>query len=197
MACETDFVVKNEMFAGLTDALMDTIVTHTGDVNNISELPSAIAEKCEQLIQEFVGKIGENTKLADVYIHAAPHMFVYTHPGDKLVSIVYYNPTSDKAEGVAKQVALQIAAMNPEFLSTDTIPAAQRDTLKAQFVEEVAASGKPADIVEKIVAGKLDKAFAENVLLEQAPIWDDTKKVKDFTQGALDITSFVRIAIGA
>lgn len=72
--------------------------------------------------------------------------------------------------------------MNPEFLSVDTIPSEQRDALKAQLTEEVVASGKPADIAEKIVAGKLDKAFAENVLLEQQAIWDDSKKVKDFAQ---------------
>lgn len=70
--------------------------------------------------------------------------------------------------------------MNPEFLSVDTIPSAKRDELKAQFVAEVASSGKPADIIEKMVTGKLDKAFAENVLLEQPAIWDDSKKVKDF-----------------
>lgn len=70
--------------------------------------------------------------------------------------------------------------MNPEFLSVDTIPAEQRDALKAELTAEVVASGKPADIADKIVAGKLDKAFAENVLLEQQAIWDDSKKVKEF-----------------
>jgi elongation factor Ts len=107
-------------------------------------------------------------------------VFVYTHPGDKIVAIVDYAPQGDNAEGVAKQTALQIAAMNPEFLSVDSVPADARDALKVQFTEEVAASGKPADIVEKIVTGKLDKSFAENVLLEQPAIWDDSKKVKDF-----------------
>ena len=120
-------------------------------------------------------------------------MIVYTHPGDKLVAVLYYTPSGDNADAIAKQAALQIAAMNPEFLSVDTIPAEQRDALKAQLVAEVAASGKPAEIIEKMVSGKLDKAFAENVLLEQPAIWDDSKKVKDFANGQADLTSFVSL----
>lgn len=198
VVCETDFTAGNDLFKQLTQDLLNTVATHTADISGVEELPTDIATKCESLVQDFVGKIGENTKLAHAYIHTAPsNVFVYTHPGDKLVAIVDYTATGENAEGVAKQVALQIAAMKPDYLSVDAVPADQRDALKAQFTEEVAASGKPADIVEKIVAGKLDKAFADNVLLEQPAIWDDSKKVKDYTSGKADITSFVRLSIGA
>lgn len=198
MACETDFVAKNDLFHDLTDALLDAISSHTADVDNIDALPADLRSTCETLTQEFVGKIGENIKFADVYIHnASNNVFVYNHPGDKLVAILYYTAISDAAEQIAKQTALQIAAMNPEYLSVDNIPADVRESMQAEFSAEVAASGKPADIVEKIVAGKLDKAHSENVLLEQAAIWDDSKKVKDFTAGNADLQSFVRLSIGA
>ena len=182
VVCETDFTSGNDLFKALTNDLLETISTITTDIDSVEQLPADIAAKCDALIQEFVGKMGENTRLAQVYIHTAPSKsIVYSHPGDKLVAILYYTPTGDNADAIAKQAALQIAAMNPEFLSVDTIPTSERDALKAQFTEEVVASGKPAEIVEKIVAGKLDKAFAENVLLEQSAIWDDSKKVKDST----------------
>ncbi len=196
MACETDFVAKNDLFVELTGKLLDAVASYKGNVDSLSDLPSEIATQCEWLVQEFVGKIWENIKLADVYIHNADDKVItYVHPGDKLVAIVYYSATGDNSESIAKQAALQIAAMNPEYLSVDTIPASQREAMTAQFTEEVAASGKPADIVEKIVAGKLDKAYAENVLLEQSAIRDDSKKVKDYTNGQASISSFVRIAI--
>jgi elongation factor Ts len=196
VVCETDFTSGNDLFKALVQDLLETISTLTSDIQGVENLPTEITEKCDALIQSFVGKMGENTRLADVYIHTAPSkVYVYSHPGDKLVAFLYYTPTGDNADMIAKQAALQIAAMNPEYLSTDTIPAEQKDALKAQFAEEVAASGKPAEIVEKIVAGKLDKAFAENVLLEQSAIWDDSKKVKDFANGQAEFTSFVRMAI--
>lgn len=198
MGCETDFVAKNELFHDLTNALLDAISTHTENVDGIDNLPAELRSTCEALTQEFVGKIGENIKFADVYIHnAANNVFAYTHPGDKLVAILFYTAISDKAEQIAKNAALQIAAMNPEYLSVNDIPADKRAALQAQFAEEVAASGKPAEIVEKIVAGKLDKEFADYVLLEQSAIWDDSKKVKDFTEGNATLESFVRLSIGA
>ncbi len=197
MACETDFVAKNELFHDLTNALLDAISTHTENVDNIDQLPADLRATCETLTQEFVGKIGENIKFADVYIHnATNNVFAYAHPGDKLVAILFYTAISDKAEQIAKNAALQIAAMNPEFLSVNDISADKRAELHAQLAEEVAASGKPADMVEKIVAGKLDKVFAEDVLLEQQAIWDDSKKVKEFTEGNATLESFVRLSIG-
>lgn len=198
MATETDFVVKNEFFGALLDDLLKAVSASDKDVSSFDELSEEIKSACEGLVHEFVGKIGENTKLADVYIHAIPEKaFVYTHPGDKIVSVVYYSANDEaNAEQAAKQTALQIAAMNPDYLSLETVPAEEKDKIRAQLTEEVAASGKPADMVEKIVAGKFDKAFADSVLMEQAAIWDDSQKVKDATK-AINVTDFVRIAIGA
>lgn len=137
-------------------------------------------------------------KLVDVYIHtASDKMFVYSHPGDKLVAIVYYSSLTENGESVAKQVALQVAAMNPDYLSLDTVPVDVKEKVKKDLEADVLASGKPADMVEKIVAGKFDKAFAENVLTEQSAIWDDSKRVKDACEGNITLTSFHRIAVGS
>lgn len=197
IATETDFVVKNEFFGKLTDDLLNAVSKCDKNVNNIEELPEEIQKETESLVHEFVGKIGENTKLADVYIHDIPvKAFVYTHPGDKIVSIVYYSSDDVNAETTAKQVALQVAAMNPDYLSLDAVPAEAKDEIKKQLTEEVAASGKPADIVEKIVAGKFEKAFEDTVLLEQPAIRNDSQKVKE-AASTITISEFARISIGS
>ena len=85
--------------------------------------------------------------------------------------------------------------MNPEYLSMDNVPAEKVSATKDAISAELASSGKPADIIEKIVAGRLDKEFADFVLLEQSAIRDDSKKVKDFVNGKLEITNFKRFAI--
>ena len=197
MATETDFVVKSDFFAKLLEDLLDTIGASGQNIASINELPEEIKVKCDELIHDFVGKIGENTKLADVYLHTTDkNIYVYTHPGDKIVSILYYSSLAENAESIAKQVALQIAAMNPDYLSLDTIPSEVKEKLLAELTEEVKASGKPADMIEKIVAGKFEKAFADSVLLEQPAIWDDSQKIKDASK-AIEIASFTRMAIGA
>ena len=197
MATETDFVVKSDFFAKLLEDLLNTVSTCQQDIASINELPEDIKVKCDELVHEFVGKIGENTKLADVYLHTTDkNIYVYTHPGDKIVSIVYYSSLAENAESIAKQVALQIAAMNPDYLSLETIPSEVKEKLLAELTEEVKASGKPADMIEKIVAGKFEKAFADSVLLEQPAIWDDSQKIKDASK-AIEIAAFARMAIGA
>lgn len=197
MATETDFVVKSEFFAKLLEDLLDAIGACNVEVAWINDLPENIKTTCDELVHEFVWKIGENTKLADIYVHTTDKkVYVYTHPGDKIVSIVYYSPLAENAENIAKQVALQIAAMNPEYLSMETIPSEAKEKLKAELTEEVKASGKPADMIEKIVEGKFEKAFADSVLLEQPAIWDDSQKIKDASK-AIEIASFTRMAIGA
>lgn len=94
VVCETDFTSANDLFKTLVQDLLDAVSTITTDVESVEQLPADVAAKCESLIQDFVGIIGENTKLEQVYIHTAPSKVVaYTHPGDKLVAIVDYTAT--------------------------------------------------------------------------------------------------------
>lgn len=168
--------------------------TYGKDFASLDDADEEARNKWTALVHEVVGKIGESIKLTDAFIRTE-NAFVYSHPGDKIAAIVYYKGLSDDAESAAKNVALQIAAMNPEFLSMDSVPAEKVNAAKEAISAELASSGKPADIIEKIVAGRLDKEFADNVLLEQPAIWDDSKRVKEFVNGKLEITSFKRFAI--
>lgn len=194
IACETDFVTKNDLFKDLTDTLLAEVKAYGKDFASLEQADEESRNKWNTIVHEVVGKIGESIKLTDAFIRTE-NAFVYSHPGDKIVAVVYYNGDGEAAEAVAKNVALQIAAMNPQFLSMDNVPTEQVNTAKETISAELASSGKPADIIEKIVAGRLDKEFADFVLLEQSAIWDDSKKVKEFVNGKLDIIDFKRFAI--
>ena len=194
IACESDFVTKNDLFKDLTNTLFAEVKAYGKDFSSLEQADEDAKAKWTGLVHELVGKIGESIKLVDAFIRTE-NAFVYSHPGDKISAIVFYKGLSADAETTAKNVALQIAAMNPEFLSMDTVPAEKVSAAKETITAELASSGKPADIIEKIVAGRLDKEFADNVLLEQPAIWDDSKKVKEFVNGHLEITEFKRFAI--
>lgn len=194
IACETDFVAKNDLFIELTQNLLNEVKSYDKDFASLDQVDEVAKEKWNALVHEFVGKIGENVKLADAFIRSAK-AFVYAHPGDKIVAVVYYQGTGDDAETVAKNVALQIAAMNPDYMSMDHVPAEKVQEVKDAISAELASSGKPADIIEKIVAGRIDKEFSDNVLFEQAAIWDDSKKVKEHIHGKIEINDYKRFAI--
>jgi len=118
-------------------------------------------------------------------------VFGYNHPGNKVASIIYH--TGDAS--IAKELALQVAAMNPTYLTDADIPSTEKEALKIKFTQELKDAGKPEAMIENIVTGKLAKAFAEDILLEQESIRDATKKVKDLITGDFTITGFKRFAI--
>jgi elongation factor Ts len=189
LACETDFVARNETFRALAGRVLE-IASASGVVNTFAELDSAIQTEIDDLLKANFVAIGENMLVADLFVREGTSV-TYVHPGDKLVAVVFY--TGD--EQLAKSAAMQIAAMNPTYLSVADVPSDVREEAVARHKEEVAASGKPADIVEKIVEGKLAKEWSEYVLLEQVSILDEAKKVKEFL-GDTVIHSFVRYSIG-
>ncbi|MDR2190685.1 MAG: translation elongation factor Ts [Candidatus Peribacteria bacterium] len=190
LLCETDFVVKNEHFQTLFQTIMDKLFTVQENVNSFEALAPELQTEINGLITDFVGKIGENVKVGAVLI-TTENVYGYNHPGNKVASVVYYTGS----EEIAKELALQVAAMNPTYLTFDEVSASEKETLKAKFTEELKAAGKPEAMIENIVKGKLDKAFAEEVLLEQEYIRDCAQKVKTLLTDGFTITKFVRFAI--
>ena len=176
--CETDFVAKNDMFQSLVDTILEKLFQVNQNITSLDALDTAIADSLHAMVADAIAKIGENLRLVDVYVNTA-NAYVYNHPGNKVVSVVYYDGTGDAAETAAKEVALQVAAMNPTYLSIDDVPATEKEAAVAGERDALIASGKPADMVEKILAGKMQKALSEYVLLEQEFIRDGSKKVKE------------------
>ena len=190
LLCETDFVVKNDHFQKLFVTIMDKLFSVTNNVHSFEELDAALQEEINELLTSFTGTIGENVKIGEVVV-TTDNVYGYNHPGNKVASIIYY--TGDEA--IAKELALQVAAMNPSYLSFEEVPAAEKEEAKTKFIEELKAQGKPEAMIENIVKGKLDKAFADDVLLEQEYIRDWSKKIKDLLTDGFVVTRFTRFAI--
>jgi elongation factor Ts len=190
LLCETDFVVKNEHFQTLFNTIFDKLFSVSKQVEEFVQLDESLQAEITSLITDFVGKIGENVKIGGVLV-TTDTTYAYNHPGNKVASVIYFSGN----EEIAKELALQVAAMNPTYLLLDEVPANERETAKAKFVEELKSQGKPEAMIENIVKGKLDKAFAEEVLLEQEYIRDGSKKVKDLLPEGFVISKFTRFAI--
>lgn len=119
---------------------------------------------------------------------------VYNHPGNKVASLIFFEGDDDS---VAKELALQVTAMNPMYVSFDQIDKDEITKLTEEFTAELKAAGKPEAMIAQIVEGKVKKALADGVLLEQEYIRDGSKKVKEIIPVSMKVTKFVRMAIGS
>lgn len=195
LACETDFVAKNDLFVKLVEDVLSLLQTYWKDVDAISSIDEwFLNDTILPLVQENIAKIWENIRLLDLFI-SSKKWFIYAHPGNKVSSVVYYEWEDTSFQDVAKEVALQITAMSPSYLSIETVPSNIKDELKVEYMKEMEWSNKPADIVEKIIEWKLMKNYTEIVLMEQLYIRDDSKKIKHIIPSDMKIVDFKRLAI--
>lgn len=201
LSSETDFVSKNAEFIAFANSLTD-IALNTKSAS-IDELKAAAMEGATvgDKLLEMVAKIGEKIDVVRFETMTAAAVVPYIHAGYRIGVLVGLNKAAN--EGViaaGKDVAMQIAAMNPLAVDAESIPAEMVEREKAIALEQVAAEGKTGDMAEKIAMGKLNKFFKENTLLPQAFVKDGGKSVADYLKSVeadLTVTSFKRIAVGA
>lgn len=191
---ETDFVAKNEEFRKFAGDLAELVSTRNpADVEALLNLPLG-GTTAEAKRQELIQKIGENLSVRRfVRYETDGNTASYLH-GTRIGVIVDYKGGDEQ---LGKDLAMQIAATNPLYLSREAVPAEDLDRERAIFEAQVKESGKPANVVGKIVEGKLEKFFGETCLLEQLFIKDPDgkKKVKDVLKGAV-IRRFTRFQVG-
>ena len=197
--CETDFVAKNPDFQTMIKSIMQ--VGMDIGVTSSEELMSTtyndkltVAEK----LTEQIGVIGEKLELSKFAKVEAPTVVAYNHPGNQLATLVALNNFSDVAADAGKQVAMQVAAMNPLALSKEGIDdntiARELEVGKDLAIQE----GKPAEMADKIAQGRLGKFFKENTLLSQAFIKDNKLTVEQFlssSESGLTVTEFQRFSL--
>jgi elongation factor Ts len=198
LGCETDFVAKNDEFVALANAIADVVAA-----NDIDTVAGAVAAKFkdgrsigENLI-DYIGKIGEKIEITKVAKVSAASVVTYLHSNNKLGVLVGLSATG--ADDAGKDVAMQIAAMNPIALKKEEVSQEIIDRELALGKEMALAEGKPAAIVDKIAQGKLTKYFKDNTLLEQDFVKDSSKTVAqmlDGVQKGLTVAKFERVAIG-
>lgn len=182
LRCETDFVAKNSDFTELAQKLA-TLAIDGG--KEAAELAAP------DLIGTAIQKLGENIQLGEVAAIEAPVVGSYVHDGRMGVVV----GLSAGSEELAKDVAMHIAAMNPEYKTRADVPSLASEKVRALFEEEVKNSGKPADIQEKMLAGKIDTFFKERTLMDQSFIKDGDKTIAQLLkEGGAELVGFVRIA---
>lgn len=191
LLCETDFVAKNENFQWLFDSVLAKIAKSTKEVNAFEDLDPAIAKDIDEEVKEFMGKTGENMNINQVLV-TTQKAFIYNHPGNRVSSLIFFEGGNDE---VAKELALQVTAMNPTYVSFDQIDANEIAKMKEEFGAELKAAGKPEAMIAQIVDGKIKKSLADVVLLEQECIRDGSKKVREVLPADMKVTKFIRIAI--
>lgn len=196
--CETDFVAKNADFVKMTERMLDiAIAKNPASLDELKQQPYEGSLTIADKITEQTGVIGEKIDLSAYEKVEAAIVVAYNHPGNRLASLVGLSKDGNFVE-VAKDVAMQVAAMAPVSVDRDDVPqeviAKEMEIGKELAIQE----GKPADMAEKIAAGRLNKFFQENTLLNQAFIKDNKKTIRQYLGDAskdLTVTAFKRISL--
>jgi elongation factor Ts len=200
ISCETDFVSKNADFVAFAQSIADAAVENK--VNSVEELNNVVINgaKVADLINDKLAAIGEKIEINKFEKVDAPYVASYIHGANRMGVLV---AMSSEAAEAGKDIAMQIAAMNPLGVDSDSIPADVVARERAIVMETMQAdpkmAGKPEEMVAKIAEGKLNAFFKENTLMAQAFVKDGGKSVAEYLKSVnadLKVTSFKRVALG-
>ncbi len=195
--CETDFVAKNQDFIDFVQSVLDLAVANKA--KNADELNALTLEgrTVAEAITEKTGVIGEKIQLGDYRIVEGESVYFYVHNGNRIASVVAFNKAGDFAEA-GKDVAMQIAAMDPVAVNADEVPEEVKQHEINIGMDQARQEGKPEAMLERIAMGKLNKFYKENTLLAQAFIKNSKQSVADYLKSAdadLNVTAFKRLVL--
>ena len=200
LSSETDFVSKNQEFIDFANELTEiALATKAATIDDLKAAKMGNATIGDKLM-EMVAKIGEKIDIVRYELVSGASVVPYIHSGYRIGVLVSMNqPATEATVAAGKDVAMQIAAMNPMAVDADSVSEEMIAREKAIAVEQVMAEGKAADMAEKIAAGKLNKFFKDNTLLPQAFVKDNGKTVAEYLKSVsngLTVTAFKRLAVG-
>lgn len=203
MNCETDFVAKNETFQATAKDILDDVYAKALTAG--TEIPADIDEK----VKAAISTNGENMGIGSfdsIKVEGNGLIASYIHSNNKIGVLVKLTSdgSADALEELGKEIAMQAAAAAPQFLAPADVPEDAKEREKDIYREQMKNSGKPENIIDKIVEGKLGKFYSEVCLLNQVYIKDSGKNITDLikeysTKAGADITvdCFVRLQVGA
>jgi elongation factor Ts len=192
---ETDFVAKDENFAAFAEAVADAaLASGTTDVEAFASETLADGRSVEQARTDLIAKVGENISVRRIaVIESNGPLGHYTH-GSKIGAAVALEGGD---EDLARDIAMHVAAINPSCIDESGVPAETLERERRIFAEQAAESGKPADIVEKMVSGRIAKFLKEITLVGQPFVKDDKISVgKLLDKAGANVTAFVRFEVG-
>lgn len=210
---ETDFVAKNDKFKGFVLEVAKTVVAENpADVDALLNVKLSGSDRTvQENLQDLILAIGENMKIRR-FERVEGVTATYIHAGGTVGVMVSFNAdaaavSKDAFKEMGKDVAMQIAAMNPSYLKEEEVPADvlehEKEIMKAQLAEDPKMAGKPDQVLSKIVEGKVGKFYKENCLLEQAFVKDGGMSVSKYVESVakelgaeIEVTGFVRYEKG-
>ena len=195
--CETDFVAKNENFVAFADSILNVALAN--QTENLDELKASDlnGRTIEAQVTEQTGVIGEKIELSYYSKISAESVIGYIHPGNKLATLVGFNKAGVEIQ-VAKDVAMQVAAMAPVAVDKDSV---SQETIEKELAiakEKFRQEGKPEAMLDKIAQGALNKFFQEFTLLNQTYVKDGKIPIKEFlaqNDKELTVTAFDRFTL--
>ncbi|MBC7721346.1 MAG: elongation factor Ts [Pedobacter sp.] len=200
ISSETDFVSKNADFVAFAKSIADAAVAN--NVKSAEELSEVTVNgaKVSELINDKLAAIGEKIGIARFERVEAPYVASYIHGANRMGVLVAFNKEAAEA---GKDVAMQIAALNPLAVNAESIAPETIERERAIIVDTMKAdpkmAGKPDEMIAKIAEGKLNTFFKEQTLLAQAFVKDGSKSVEEYLKSVdkdLKVASFVRVALG-
>jgi elongation factor Ts len=203
--CETDFVARNEEFSSFVKKLAQAIVD--GQPKNTEELNALTIDgtKVESHLHDLLGKFSEKIEIRRFEIVSTEDGYVtdYVHQGDKLAVLVELTGSGEQTNGIARDIAMQVAAMNPSFVHRKEVPEDVLVKEREIYASQALTEGKKPEFADKIVAGRLEKFFADACLLEQSFVKDSAKTIQEVLRSAANesgnevtVARFVRYNLG-
>jgi elongation factor Ts len=195
--CETDFVAKNETFVSLANQLAG-IALEQGSKESFLQASIDGLSVQEKLIEQ-TGVIGEKIEIGAFEKLDAPFVGSYIHAGNKIATLVGLSSPVEGAALAAKDVAMQVAAMNPVALNESAV---DQDTINKEIEiakDQLRQEGKPEAMLDNIAQGKLKRFFKDNTLVNQAFIKDSKQSVDQYVKSVdanLEVTAYERVALG-
>jgi elongation factor Ts len=194
---ETDFVAKNADFVGFANKILNIAVEkNPANLDELKNLPLEGVKIADKVV-EYIGVIGEKLDLSYFDKIEAAHVQAYIHPGNKLATLVGFSKAGIDIQ-VYKDVAMQVAAMNPVAVDKDSVP---QNVINQELEigrEQAKRDGKPEEMLEKIAQGKLSKFYKESTLLNQDFVKDNKMTIRQYLQSAdkdLTVTDFKRYTL--
>jgi len=191
---ETDFVAKDENFQAFADEVLATVAQQQPvSVDALATMTMANGQSVEEARQALIAKVGENIQVRRFEIlESSASIASYLH-GARIGVLV----DSSADTNLARDIAMHVAAVNPQFVDQDSVPTEFIETEKSILVAQAESSGKPAEIIEKMIQGRLEKLLAEVTLLGQPFVKDPDQKVgKLLSNAGASVTRFIRYEVG-
>lgn len=197
LKCETDFVAKNADFIALTQKILDSAFENKPADLAALKASNIEGSTIEQLITDRSGITGEKMEVDMYSFVCGESAIAYVHPGNKLAAIVAFNQANVDAQ-VAKDIAMQVAAMSPIAIDETGVPADVIEKEKEIAKDKAREAGKPENLLDRIAEGAMKKYYKEYTLLEQEFIKDSKMTVSQYMNNVskgLTVTAFKRITL--